>query len=170
MLLWAKNAEIFPETENAHVNLSAAYVNSGNPSTEDLEKGLYHSKKALDKRPDSAKYKANLGILYARLAKYDVGIPFLQKSLRDHPLTRWSPLMHKILAQCLDRTGQYEDAKHHYDTAIRLGEKSAQAELQRMIGRIKKSDAERAEKESKKGQPKVQIVGANGHNIKVNAG
>ena len=146
MLLWAKNAEIFPETENAHVNLSAAYVNSGNPSREDLEKGLSHSKKALDMRPDSAKYKANLGILYGRLAKYDIAIPFLQKSLQEHPLTRWSPLMHKILAQCLDRTGRFEEAKKHYDTAIHLGEKSAQSELQKMMGKIRKSDPERAKK------------------------
>lgn len=171
MLLWAKNAKIFPETENAHVNLSAAYVNSGNPSTEDLEKGLYHAKEALEMRPDSSKYKANLGILYARLAKYDVGIPFLQKSLQEHPLTRWSPLMHKILAQCLDRKGRFEEAKQHYDSAIQLGEKSAQAELQRMMGRIKKSDAERAKKlESNKEKPKFQVLGGNGQNIKVDLG
>lgn len=139
MLLWAKNADIFPETENAHVNLSAAYVNSGNPSREDLDKGMYHAKKALSLRPDNAKYQANVGILYAIRAEYDVCIPFLQDALREHPMTRWSPLMHKMLAQCLDRKGRFEEAEKHYGVAIGLGEKSAQAELQKMTERMKRN-------------------------------
>eukprot|EP00562_Extubocellulus_spinifer_P006571 CAMPEP_0178523700 /NCGR_PEP_ID=MMETSP0696-20121128/29245_1 /TAXON_ID=265572 /ORGANISM="Extubocellulus spinifer, Strain CCMP396" /LENGTH=835 /DNA_ID=CAMNT_0020154977 /DNA_START=88 /DNA_END=2597 /DNA_ORIENTATION=+ len=149
LLLWKKNAEIFPETENAHVNLGAAYLSSGDPKKDDVDKALHHAKKALEMRPDSPKYKANLGILYARRAEWSEAIMVLETALDLHPMTRWSPLMHKVLGQCLEKQNQLALAKVHFEKAIALGEKAAVPELARINQKIKRNPEAVKENEEK---------------------
>ena len=159
LLLWKKNAEIFPETENAHVNLAGAYASSGDPKKDDLDKALYHAKKALQMRPDSPKYKANLGILYARRAEWSEAILVLETALDLHPMTRWSPLMHKVLGQCLENKDQLALAKVHFAKAIALGEKAAVPELTRINEKIKRNpEAVKGNEENIRQGPKTTMV------------
>ena len=134
--------EVFPETENAHVNLSLEY-SGGEEQYRDFEKALHHGKIALSMRPGKDKYKLNLGVLYGKSGRADHCVDTVTNAMNEHPNSRHTPTMLTLLGQCLIDMGRFERANDALVQAVSRGHPSAPASLHKLKNLMKDPEREK---------------------------
>mmetsp|Transcript_43464 Transcript_43464/g.132240 ORF Transcript_43464/g.132240 Transcript_43464/m.132240 type:complete len:815 (-) Transcript_43464:747-3191(-) len=124
-LLWQRNVEIIPDSENAHVNLSG-YYGSG---ARDLDKALFHAKTANALRPNHPKYQYNIGEIYRMMRRNEEAKEMFQSILqRGSP--RWlKPEVHYSLGLTLRALGGIDASKRELTLAASLGKTQARSDL-----------------------------------------
>lgn len=128
-LLWQRNVEVIPDSENAHVNLSAHY---GSARARDLDKALFHAKAADALRPNHAKYQYNVAEVYRMMQKNEEAKNMFYSILQSGS-PRWlESSVHYSLGLTLRAMGQLDASKQELELAASMGKTQARSELDKL--------------------------------------
>jgi len=136
-LLWSNTVRIFPGSETAHTNLVSVYQKRG--PRRDLDKALYHARRAVEICPLVPKYWHNLvQILNVRNEPSEIR-NFLKDRLIMLPGDNyWAKALHLSMGKSLKRLGEIDQAEKEFEIAAKLGDRAAKSELSN-LRRLKES-------------------------------
>ncbi|NRA13169.1 MAG: tetratricopeptide repeat protein [Crocinitomicaceae bacterium] len=119
-----------------------------------FESALKQFQRALDLKPEKAKYHQSIATCYLRLDKVELA---LDHALTSIDLVRYFPAAHYTIGQALERLGDIENAKKAYATAEKLRPTMVRAKM--AVENLSKTDVQTESKEDVSSDfPEIIIV------------